>query len=709
MALVSDAQLQVAAQRVIASLAGPGAVVRDDQLAAARALAVEGRRALVVQATGWGKSAVYWIAASAVRSAGGGPTLVVSPLLALMGDQVAAAQRAGLRAATLNSNNMDDWSSIESRVLADEIDVLLVSPERLANPRFARSVLQVLLPRLGLFVIDEAHCISSWGHDFRPDYQRIARLLLENPALPVLATTATANERVTADVAAQLGPDTLVLRGQLARESLHLGVVDGLSPLGRFAWIDGALRSLPGSGIVYCLTVADAERLASFLRSRGHEVAAYTGSTDADDRRLIEDALKRNEIKAVVATSALGMGYDKPDLAFCVHVGSPPSPVDYYQQIGRAGRALDTALVVLLPGDADERLWEWFATASVPDPDEASRVLDVLGRASEETADGVMTQPQIETATGIRRGRLELLLKILAVDGAVTRAESGWYASGRPWSYDSAKYAAIVAARRAEADLMREYARGHDCLEVLLRRALDDPVAVGERCGRCSVCTGSLPGGLSPEVPRESAESARAFVRGLDVELEPRAMFPAGLAAASGRPEWKGKIPATSAGMTGRALAFADDIGWEEMASVTGPGALDAPAPSWLLAGIEELLDRWVPRLPQRPEVVVPIPSSSRPQLVSSLAATCAARLAIPLVECFEQIGPRPSPSLSPASRAAALSTRLRLRDGLDVPEATVLLVDDTWRTGWTATLATVLLRQVGSRTVVPLVAHKLP
>ncbi len=270
---IDDHALSAAADRVVTALAGPDARVRDDQMRAARALVVEGRRALVVQATGWGKSAVYWIAASAVREAGGGPTLVVSPLLSLMGDQVAAAERAGLRAATLNSNNTEDWVEIESRVLAGEVDVLLVSPERLANPRFSRSVLQTLLPRLGLFVIDEAHCISSWGHDFRPDYQRIAGLLLANPGLPVLATTATANSRVTADVAEQLGANTFVQRGRLARESLHLGVLAGLSSLDRYAWTDQALRLLPGSGTVYCLTVADADRLAGFLAVRGHAVA----------------------------------------------------------------------------------------------------------------------------------------------------------------------------------------------------------------------------------------------------------------------------------------------------------------------------------------------------------------------------------------------------------------------------------------------------
>ena len=381
---VAEADLLAASSTVITALAGPGAVVRPDQLEAVRALVVERRRALVVQATGWGKSAVYWIAARAVRDAGGGPVLVVSPLLALMGDQVAAAERAGLRAATLNSSNLEDWSAIEQDVLSGRVDVLLVSPERLANPRFAAGVLETLLPRLGLLVIDEAHCISSWGHDFRPDYQRIAALLLANPGLPVLATTATANARVTADVAAQLGPSTFVQRGRLARESLHLGVAPGLSAVSRYAWIDEALQALPGSGIVYCLTVADAERLTEFLAFRGHEVASYTGRTEPAERVRVEAALRANAVKAVVATSALGMGYDKPDLAFCLHVGSPGSPVDYYQQVGRAGRALESAVVVLLPSETDARLWEWFATASVPVPDDAAAVLRALDRRRHE-------------------------------------------------------------------------------------------------------------------------------------------------------------------------------------------------------------------------------------------------------------------------------------------------------------------------------------
>jgi ATP-dependent DNA helicase RecQ len=706
---VSEAQLRSTADSVIAAIAGPGAAVREDQLAAAHALVVERRRALVVQATGWGKSAVYWIAARAIRDAGGGPTLVVSPLLALMGDQVSAAARAGLRAATLNSGNLDDWSAIESQVLAGEIDVLLVSPERLANPRFASGVLSRILPTLGLLVIDEAHCISSWGHDFRPDYQRIARLLGANPGLPVLATTATANSRVTADVAEQLGPDTLVQRGRLARESLHLGVNAGLTPLGRFAWADTALRELPGSGIVYCLTVADAERLAAFLVSRGHAVAAYTGQTETADRARIEAELRDNRLKAVVATSALGMGYDKPDLAFCLHVGSPASPVDYYQQVGRAGRALDTAAVVLLPGETDARLWEWFATASVPDPRESRLVLDALDAATHESPDGVLSVPALETATGVRRSKVELLVKVLAVDGAVERVEGGFRSTGVPWTYDHEKYAGIVAARRAEAELMRSYAMGRDCLEAILRRSLDDPVEPGERCGRCSVCTGTLPGALDRAASAESLGAARAFLRGLDVELEPRKMWTAGIAGAAGRDDWKGRISSGLAGLPGRALAFADDPAWEEMGAVTGPGVADAEAPAWALEGLAALLARWVPTMGQPPAAVVPVPSAGRPRLVTSLADAVGAHLGVRVVHALEAVGPAPDPTLSAAARARALAPRFRLRAGYTVPDVPVLLVDDTWRSGWTATFATAVLRDAGARSVTPLVLHQLP
>ncbi len=695
---IDEAALLRASAEVIAALAGSDARVRDDQLDAARVLVVDGRRALVVQATGWGKSAVYWIAARAVRSAGRGPVLVVSPLLSLMRDQVSAADRAGLVAVTLNSANVDDWAETEREILADRIDVLLVSPERLANPAFERTVLADLLPRLGLLVIDEAHCISSWGHDFRPDYQRIARLLLANPDLPVLATTATANARVTADVAAQLGTGTFVQRGQLARTSLHLSVVGGLTPLERYAWVDESLGCLPGSGIVYVLTVAEANRLSGFLQSRGHVVPAYTGQTDPDERTRIEDDLRANRLKAVVATSALGMGYDKPDLAFCVHVGSPGSPVDYYQQVGRAGRALDSAVVALLPAANDERIWEWFATASVPKEEEAGAVLDAL-----RGAERPISVQAIEAATGVRRSRIDLLLKILAVDGAAQRMVEGWVATGAPWAYDRDRYAELVAARRAESGLMRTYTRGHTCLETLLRRALDDDVEEDARCGRCSTCTGRLPGGLPVSPGPDAVRAATEYLRGLDVILEPRKMWAGGLVG------HRGRIARDVAAEPGRALAFADDPAWSEIGGLLADGSPDRELPGPVVDGLVAVLARWSRSWGDRPVIVVPMPSAARPATIRSLAVRLAEVGRLELVDALEQVGPRPAPDASPAARARALEGRLRLRAGVALPPVPVLLVDDAYRTGWTMTWAAALLRAAGATAVLPLAVHQRP
>ena len=507
-------------------MAGPDATPRDDQRAAVRALVADRNRVLVVQATGWGKSAVYWAATSALRADGSGPTFVISPLLALMRDQIDAAGRAGLKAATINSANVDDWDATLEALGRDELDVLLISPERLANPKFARQA-TAMLAKAGLIVIDEAHCISDWGFDFRPDYQRISRILTHqaDSGVPVLATTATANERVTTDVAAQLGDDsgtpTTVLRGTLARSSLQLAVIDGLGPLERYAWVDSALRTLAGSGIVYVATVAETERLSSYLRHRGHDVLPYSGQLDPADRARTEDALRANEVKAVVATSALGMGYDKPDLAFCLHLGSPDSPVAYYQQIGRAGRALDDAVVVLLPAETDERLWEYFATASIPKRDE---VVAVMAALDDERAP--MSVPALESATGLRRGRIEQLLRVVAVDGVVERVDGGWVSTGAGYTHDQAKWDEVRQVRAREADIMRAYARGRGCLMMFLQQALDDPNP--EPCGRCSVCTGELPEPGRTLDPAD-IEAARTFLRGADVVIDPRKRWPGGV------------------------------------------------------------------------------------------------------------------------------------------------------------------------------------
>ena len=429
----TDAQaVRRAAEEHLRALVGPRegqpeARLRDDQWSAIEALAVHRRRSLVVQRTGWGKSAVYFVATLLLRAQGAGPTIIVSPLLALMRNQIAAAERAGIRAVTINSTNIEQWQPIHDAIAAGEIDVLLVSPERLNNPGFRDEVLPRLAATAGLLVIDEAHCISDWGHDFRPDYRRIRTLLADLPeGIPVLATTATANARVTDDVAEQLGTDVLVLRGSLDRESLRLGVVRLRTAEQRLAWLADHLAEQPGSGIVYCLTVAQTQEVADYLRSRGHEVAAYSGQTETTERQALEQALVEGRVKALVATSALGMGFDA-SLGFVVNLGAPASPVAYYQQVGRAGRGTDEATVVLLPAIEDRDIWAYFGSLAFPREELVRQTLEVLA-ASEKP----LSTAALETHVELNRTRLETMLKVLDVDGAARRVQGGWTSTGQP-------------------------------------------------------------------------------------------------------------------------------------------------------------------------------------------------------------------------------------------------------------------------------------
>ncbi|WP_212754566.1 RecQ family ATP-dependent DNA helicase [Nakamurella aerolata] len=700
------AEQQHLADRTIAALAGQGAQLRDDQLTAVAGLLQPAARVLVVQATGWGKSAVYWTATALLRAAGSGPTLVISPLLSLMRDQVAAAERAGLRAATLNSSNISDWGAVEAQLADNQLDVLLVSPERLANPGFGRRVLDSLRDRLGLLVIDEAHAVSDWGHDFRPDYRRVADTIRElHPQTPVLATTATANSRVTADVAAQLGDQTLTLRGPLARSSLQLSVIDGLTPLQRYAWVVQQLPELPGSGIVYTLTVADAERLTEAIRRRHGDavpVAAYTGQLPGDQRERLEEALRRNELKALVATSALGMGYDKPDLGFCVHVGSPPSPVAYYQQVGRAGRGIEHAPVVLLSSPSDAGIWDYFATASIPD----ERAMTELLRALPQQPAEPTSVPALEAETGLRRSKVELMLKQLAVDGAVVRDESGWAATGSPWHYDGEHYASVVAAREREADIMREYAgvgAGYGvrtqgerhCLMQLLQQSLDDPTAAP--CGQCSVCTSALPGGLVAQPDAELVREVGGALRGQRLVLEPRKMWPGGAFGARGR------IPAGLMAEPGRILIHADAPEWREVLDQLR--ADPDQAPDELVQAAVRVLADWRGDWAARPELAVALPAAGQRRLTSALTERIAdiGRLGAGALDLAEL----PSADLASPDEAAAWRASISVPSELDVDGRSVLLVCDATASTWPVTVAAAALRERGAHAVLPLLVHR--
>ena len=685
------------------------AVFHDGQYEAIEALVVHHRRALVVQRTGWGKSAVYFIAALLQRRAGAGPALIVSPLLALMRNQVEAAGRAGVRAATINSSNVTDWEEIAETLEQDLLDVLLVSPERLVNPRFRDTQLPHLLARAGLVVIDEAHCISDWGHDFRPDYRRIRSLIQELPdRVPVLATTATANQRVVTDVAEQLavgGHEVFTLRGALARDSLRLGVLELGSSARRLAWLVEHLGSLPGSGIVYCLTVANAEDTAAALAAAGHRVLPYTGRTDLPERVAAEQALLTNEVKALVATSALGMGFDKPDLGFVVHLGAPSSPVTYYQQVGRAGRATESADVLLLPGREDQEIWRYFATNAMPTRQRAASVLDALA-----ASDVPLTVPALESRVELRRGALELLLKVLAVDGAVENRAGGWAATGADWSYDEERYSRIAAARVAEQQAMLEYENlGHTrCRMEFLTAALDDPHA--RPCGHCDTCTRPwYPTGVTAK----AQVAAQSALERVGVVLEPRTQWPPGLdrfTGVMGGEVVKGRIPLVERVEPGRVVARLTDLGHgnalrELFASDADGKPVDAEVPPRLAGACLQVLREW--DWDERPAAVAWVPGLSRPRLVAALGEGLAraGRLHV-LGSLGLAPGVAPLPRANSTFRVRDLWTRFHVTpqqeavlSGLPGP---VLLVDDLVDSRWTMTVAGRLLKRAGARAVLP-------
>ena len=715
-----------AALDVLRTLVGRSdAAFHEGQYAAISAIVDDSRRALVVQRTGWGKSAVYFVATRLLRDRGAGPTLLVSPLLALMRDQVAAAARAGVRAASIDSSNPHLWDEVRARLDADEVDVLLVSPERLNNPEFRETQLPALIARTGLVVIDEAHCISDWGHDFRPDYRRLRELVASIGGTPVLATTATANGRVVADVVAQLGAprtadraaadgaaadgspgsaaarggeEVLTIRGPLARSSLRLGVLRTPDQATRLGWLVEHLRDLPGSGIVYALTVSAAEDTARLLRDAGYDVLSYTGRTENAERESAEQALKENRVKALVATSALGMGFDKPDLGFVVHLGAPSSPVAYYQQVGRAGRATASADVLLLPGAEDEAVWQYFATASMPTEDRADAVLREL------EPDRPISTPALEALVDIKRSRLELLLKVLDVDGAVRRVRGGWVSTGQDWTYDAERYERIAAARRAEQQHMLDYeslpAGPEGCRMQFLQRVLDDPTAAP--CGRCDSCAGVW---YPTTVSGGSAGAADAALRRVGVAVEPRKQWPPG-AEARGVPV-KGTIAAGERPEEGRAIARLTDLGWGgTLRQLLAPGTADQEVPLGVVDAAIAVLRDWA--WAERPVGVVAMPSHSRPLLVRSTAEALARVGRLPLLGALEAAGPDAPGGHGGASLARLVGTWSAFRVPEDLSarlagtRGPVLLVDDSADSRWTFTVAARLLRAAGADSVLP-------
>ncbi|MEX3610566.1 RecQ family ATP-dependent DNA helicase [Rothia sp. LK2588] len=707
--------LHTEAQELLGKLTGnPAAQFHPGQFEAIEALVAQRRRALVIQRTGWGKSAVYFLAALLMRRRGAGPALIVSPLLALMRDQVEAAARAGVRAAMVNSANVTDWNEIKTQIDHGQLDVLLVGPERLNNPTFRDEWLPQIMRDLGLLVVDEAHCISDWGHDFRPDYRRIRSIIASLPAsVPVLATTATANERVVHDVTEQLGvsdngapaQEVFVLRGPLSRSSLRLGVLKLRGAQTRLAWLIEHLNTLQGSGIIYTLTVSAAQDTAAALREAGYNVLPYTGGTDAEERREAETALKENRVKALVATSALGMGFDKPDLGFVVHLGAPSSAVAYYQQVGRAGRGAIDADVLLLPGAEDRDIWEYFATASMPTEENTGQLLNALREATE--AGQSLSVAALETRVDVRRSSIELLLKVLAVEGAVERVDRGWVATGAHFTYDAPRYERVAAARVHEQEAMLAYETTDDCRMVFLARELDDTTATA--CGHCDNCAGPW---YPSQVSENAASAAHQKLQQAGVPIDPRKMWPTGLdrlGITENGKKLPARIPAEEQAAPGRALARLSDLGWgnrlrEIFAADKAGNPRDGAIPADLGKACVQVLGAW--DWSERPVAVISIPSPVRPRLTSSLARGLAQVGQLhDLGELQMQAEPTHFGGNS-AFRCAGVFHAFALtdqqREYLSATPGPVLLVSEEVDSRWTFTVTARQLRQAGATAVLP-------
>jgi ATP-dependent DNA helicase RecQ len=643
------------------------------------------QKTLVVQKTGWGKSIVYFIATKLLREAGKGPTILISPLLSLMRNQIDTAKRIEIQAETINSDNTDEWDRVEEALANDNCDILLLSPERLANQDFVGRIIPRVRKGIGMFVVDEAHCISDWGHDFRPDYRRITRVInFLPPNVPVLATTATANQRVIDDIREQLGRDLQVIRGPLTRESLKLQIIHLNDQAERLAWLVENINKLDGSGIIYCMTIADCQKVTRWLRNQGVNVLEYHAGLK-EERELREQMLLQNQVKALVATVALGMGFDKPDLGFVIHFQRPGSLVAYYQQIGRAGRALEHAYAILLHGSEDDEIQEYFIERAFPSQQEMNLVVNTV----EQSRQG-MKKTDILQCVNMSQGRLENCLKVLIIDGVLNKDGSVYSRTVNRWQPDLQRSQRVSAQRQLELRNIQDFTEIKTCYMRFIAQQLDDSDA--RDCGKCSNCLGKP---FFPEaVSHQNVIEAIDFLRGDFLEIGIRKMWPAGIIATSGK-----KIPIEEQNNSGRALCTYGDSGWGKL--VRQGKYEDGYFDDQLVTASAALIkNNWI-REPA-PQWVTSIPSLRRPELVKSFAQRLAKVLGLPYYDVIVKAKDTKPQKIMENSFLQCKNAVESFQVTAGCLSEAVLLIDDMADSGWTLTVCGSLLRRAGSGTVYP-------
>lgn len=677
------------------SINNPSANFRDGQWEAIEKLTVQKQKLLVLERTGWGKSSVYFISTKILRDQGKGPSIIISPLLALMRNQIEAAERLGIRAATINSTNFDNWDSVKNSVLRDEVDTLLISPERLANEKFIEKILYPIADRIGLFVVDEAHCISDWGHDFRPDYRRIVGILKQMPSgMPVLGTTATANNRVIADIEEQLG-GIEIIRGTLTRESLRLQNIIHPDQASRLAWLKENLPNMEGSGIVYVLTKRDARIVTQWLNDCEIDAAAYySGIVDENFedsnayREYLEDSLYTNELKVLVASTALGMGYDKPDLSFVIHFQAPGSIISYYQQVGRAGRAIPHAYGILLSGKEDADVHKYFREGAFPPEAVVNEILEAL-----EEHDG-LSIPKLQELLNVRQGQINQTIKYLSVEepSPITKIDSKWKRTAVAYKMDTEKIKRLTNQRYEEWKSVQEYIAAKNCLMNFLQNQLDDPAAAP--CGKCANCLGK---DLIPSsVKHENILEASLYLKHSEFDIEPRKQIPSGALHIY---NWPFRLPSNLQAETGKSLSIWGDAGWGQ---IVAEGKHEGHFTDDLVEAVFEMItERWSPA--PFPTWVTCIPSLNHPSLVPDFARRLAEKLKLPFYPIIKKIKTTPAQKEQENSFHQCHNLDGAFQIEGKVENKPVFLIDDAVDSRWTFTIASALLKENGSGPVFPI------
>jgi len=671
------------AEEKLRRVLGEKARFRKHQWEAIDTIVNRKQKLLLVQKTGWGKSLVYFFSSFFLGQEKQGLTLLVSPLLSLMRNQLDMASRIGIRAETLNSSNPNQHSEIAQKIRTGQLDVLLVSPERLANQKFLSLVRGI---EIQLLVVDEAHCISDWGHDFRPDYRRIVRIVRNLPAgCPVLATTATANDRVIEDIEEQLGPNLSTLRGSLSRGSLRLQNLEMEDAPKRMAWIAQTIPQLDGSGIVYCLTIATATRVAKWLRQNGIAAEAYHSQLASEIREQLEGKLLGNEVKVLVSTVALGMGFDKPDLGFVIHFQRPPSIVAYYQQIGRAGRSLDRAEIFLLSGNEDDDIAEYFIDHSFPDPRHLFQVLEAT-----ETEGGI-SFAELQERWNMKNSECKKCLTLLQVEGAVSHENARYFRTPNPWRPDTERWERVMEGKRRELEEMKRYVKHPGCLMEFITSSLNDPTS--SPCGHCANCTGAFRSGQTdPSLEHQ----ARQFLRREFVGIEPRKQFPVLLGGIQKR-----KIPVEMQAQPGYALGIYGDAGWGT--KVKEGKYAQKQFGEELVEAVCDMINQKVLENGANPRLILSVPSLRRPELVPGFARKVSDKLGIPHLDCIQKKQDNPEQKTMQNSVLQFKNVWHAFSVNATFQGEDIILLDDLVDSRWTFTVITYQLKKKGAGQVFPI------